>query len=677
MACCRYFLLLSLVLSTFNTFSQTPVIDSLQRIVDLGKKDEAEARALTSLAFQFKANDITKTKTFLYAGIALAKALDHPVILSGLYSQLTILHLENGRKDSSLYYLSALKQLVTRGEGADHNKILYNYHSAAGLFYTKQRSYKEALPYQLEALRISERMSDKLNTAGQYLNTGNLYKDLGDIRKALQYHLKALRSFEILGHKGGESFCYQGIANDFIVLNQYRQALPYIQQSLKLKKGLNDKTGMANAFTGLGNIYQRMKKFNDALTAHKNALQLAKELQLVTSEVISNYNIGLAYLSLKDTTNAVTYFDQCRKLARQLGDSTTAAAVNSKMVILQNNVSRRQEAEKDLLSSLQTSVSSGDKPQEITNYEYLAAHYARNKQFEKALEYTNRFHHLIDSQQNKDLQLQIKKLEAQYSLEKKEQEIALLKKDALLREASLQKQRAFQYGALLFFVLLLLIGLLAINRYRVIQRTKRLIEIERIRNNIASDLHDDIGSALTSINVMSTIAMQEHNNVEGVQKYFTKIKNYSGNMMESMSDIVWAINPDNDDLEKIIIRMKEFAGEMLEPAGINYHFREEDGVNGIKLDLGQRKDLFLIYKEALNNAVKYSSATEVDILFKRHNTTLQMQIQDNGKGFDEQQKTSGNGLRNMKNRARQMQAELQVVAVPGKGTGICLHIPVT
>ena len=102
-----------------------------------------------------------------------------------------------------------------------------------------------------------------------------------------------------------------------------------------------------------------------------------------------------------------------------------------------------------------------------------------------------------------------------------------------------------------------------------------MVEIEKLRNNIARDLHDDIGSALSSININSKMALSHASEQKLVKGQLEKIKEHSGKMMEGMSDIVWAINPVNDSLEKMIIRMKEFAVEMLEPLNINFAFNNK------------------------------------------------------------------------------------------------------
>ena len=200
---------------------------------------------------------------------------------------------------------------------------------------------------------------------------------------------------------------------------------------------------------------------------------------------------------------------------------------------------------------------------------------------------------------------------------------------------------------------------------------------EKLRSKIARDLHDEMGSTLTSINIISKVAMQQSGDDEKINQHLGKIKDNSSRMMESMSDMVWAINPSNDTFEKVALRMKEFAAELLEPAGINYFFREEGQMEKAVLNPEQRKDIYLIFKEALNNAVKYSAASEIDILLKKENGFVIMRVMDNGKGFDMVNYKSGNGIKNIKSRGLQMKAVVTIDSIPGTGTTISLQVPVT
>ena len=207
-------------------------------------------------------------------------------------------------------------------------------------------------------------------------------------------------------------------------------------------------------------------------------------------------------------------------------------------------------------------------------------------------------------------------------------------------------------------------------------KISKYLVAEKVRADIARDLHDEMGSTLTSINIMSTLALQQ-TGPDAINTNLQKIKNYSGDMMESMSDIVWAINPMNDSMDKMILRMRELAEELLEPARINYSFREEGMVRSLKLDVNQRKELYLVFKEALNNAVKYSGATELFILIKEEHGALHMQIKDDGAGFDINKNYSGSGIQNMHSRAGKINAELQIRSVTGTGTSVSIMLPLS
>ena len=206
-------------------------------------------------------------------------------------------------------------------------------------------------------------------------------------------------------------------------------------------------------------------------------------------------------------------------------------------------------------------------------------------------------------------------------------------------------------------------------------RISKYLTEEKLRSKIAKDLHDDMGSTLSSINIISKMVLQNNEHNEIAKDYLSKIKDNSGRMLESMSDIVWAINPVNDTLEKVILRMKEFTAEILEPLNINYSFNENGDLSAVELNLNQRKDFFLIFKEAINNAAKYSGCTEVSIELTKKDAFLTLVVHDNGKGFDKTIINSGNGLQNMHSRALAMKAEFQINTQSGGGVTVILSLP--
>jgi signal transduction histidine kinase len=262
-------------------------------------------------------------------------------------------------------------------------------------------------------------------------------------------------------------------------------------------------------------------------------------------------------------------------------------------------------------------------------------------------------------------------MEAKYQTQKKENEIALLKKDQQLQAVVIREQHVFQTAILVTLTLVVVIGALLFRWYRVMHRTRRQLEIERMRNHIAQDLHDDIGSTLSSINIISKMASQRPAD-ENTAGNFAQIEDHSGKMLSTMADIIWSISPGHDTLDEVLLHMKEFAAEILEPKNITYHFHESGNIQNLKIDAGIRKNLFLMFKEVLNNAMKYSHCTEIRIGLALTATRLTLDIRDDGQGFDFQEIRPGNGLNNLRERARMIQGQLEINSAPGQGTHVVI-----
>lgn len=211
-------------------------------------------------------------------------------------------------------------------------------------------------------------------------------------------------------------------------------------------------------------------------------------------------------------------------------------------------------------------------------------------------------------------------------------------------------------------------------------RLQRLLHVERVRNRLARDLHDDMGSTLSTINILSNIALQQKSLDEAKSKqYLNTISQSTHQMMEAMDDIVWSINPVNDSIAKIVARMKETAGTILEPQQIDYRFETDPQVLELHLSMEARREIFLIFKEALNNAVKYAGCSLVVVKLAKKGQELMLSISDDGVGFSMSEPDStvrGNGLKNMQIRAGNVNGKLSFVSEPGKGTTINLLLPI-
>lgn len=205
-------------------------------------------------------------------------------------------------------------------------------------------------------------------------------------------------------------------------------------------------------------------------------------------------------------------------------------------------------------------------------------------------------------------------------------------------------------------------------------RMRKARDIRRIRNKIASDLHDDLGATLSSISIMSELVNQQvKDQSPQASSLLEKIGSSSRNMIESVNDMVWAINPQNDSFENIIKRMRNFASEILSAKDIAFHFDFDKNLLESKLKMEMRRNFYLIFKEAVNNVAKYSRAANAFVMIWSRENNLKMTIRDDGSGFEMNNVKAGNGLINMQQRAEIMKARFNLESIPGKGTIIELE----
>lgn len=208
-------------------------------------------------------------------------------------------------------------------------------------------------------------------------------------------------------------------------------------------------------------------------------------------------------------------------------------------------------------------------------------------------------------------------------------------------------------------------------------RVNKILAVEKIRNNVARDLHDDMGSTLSTINILSSMAKSKMNTEPAkAGEYISKITDNSQRMMEAMDDIVWSIKPSNDSMQRIVARMREFATNVLEAKDIELVFFADELLFDVKLNMQARRDLFLIFKEAVNNAAKYSKAAKVNINITAEGKQLVLLVNDDGTGFDTKD-ADGNGLANMQKRAESLSGHIEIISDKGAGTSVKLVIPVS
>jgi ligand-binding sensor domain-containing protein/two-component sensor histidine kinase len=208
-------------------------------------------------------------------------------------------------------------------------------------------------------------------------------------------------------------------------------------------------------------------------------------------------------------------------------------------------------------------------------------------------------------------------------------------------------------------------------RYRVAQ----LVAIERVRTRIATDLHDDIGASLSQIAIQSELALGEADVSPGTANALGRIATTSRELVESMGDIVWAINPARDRVGDLLQRMRYFASDTLTGKNIEFSFNAPETGRDLALATEVRREVLLIFKEAVNNIARHARCSRADIDVRIERGGLFVQVADDGQGLESVARGNGHGLASIQARARRLNGRLEITTSAGGGTRLALHVP--
>ncbi|MEJ1242414.1 tetratricopeptide repeat protein [Chryseolinea sp. T2] len=580
-------------------------------------------------------------------------------------------HVEGNYDSSTMYYRQALSLAISAKHTTEEVSALQGIADN----FRRQTLHDSSHAYLEKAIKVAREHQLYGEEAGLYNDAGNVYVDRNNLKEALSSYIRAANLYDSATKDDiGRGRVLGNISNVHYLLGDYDKALEYVAQANAIAgatsydegiaynhklagriyrqkkmpdKALQeykvawvaydragDKYNLAELALGIGNLYYDLEEYNNALTEYRKALALAREISSRNLITHAYSAIGFAFYALRQWEGASAYMDSTRELASDVGNAYL----------------------------------------EMDAYEILSRVESELHHYERALAYKERYISIKDSLVAAENRNSIVEMEAKYQNDKKSAAIVLLTKEQEVKSAELERNRIVTGSIVIAFIAAVVISSLLLNRYRLLNRTKSEIEIERMRNQIARDLHDDIGSTLSSINIISQVALKEGTMGQSLDTHFRRIREQSSKMMENMSDIVWSIDPENDSMEKVVVRMKEFCGEILDSRDIIYSFENIELILGLNLNIESRKSLFLIFKEIVNNTAKYSEATRIDVVFGKAGSGWRMAIADNGKGFDKTTARKGNGLSNIQKRAVAMNAKVELQTEPGNGTTFILEV---
>ena len=593
-----------------------------------------------------------------------------------------------------------------------------------GLMHFEQGNYPEALKYYLAALKISEETGDENQITSLYGYIALIYLKEMRFPEALKYYGLKLKLEETVGEKTIISLTLQRIGDTYVRWAQqikkpdslkfrellFSEALKNYRAALIISEKEENKMGVSLSYAAIANTYHLQKNFSEALNNYFAAIKPRKALGQKGSIISYTLSIGEIYIELNKFSEARKFLNEALSVSMGLGNKIyikdsyehltaldiasgnwEGAYQNYRMfIIYRDSLVNKENTETILRQQIQYDFEKKEdslKYQQSLTDEKLKQQILLAQQQEQVLLLNEKEIALIENERrlfNNEKQLilnekQLNKLQFEKSLAdyavqkteaaKKQEQLTVLNKEKEIQSLELKKQKlAKNY----FIAGLILFAIISVFIYRN-HRTRQQLRLQTLRNKIASDLHDDIGSTLSSISIFSQMAQQQSKDVVPLLE---TIGENSRKMLDAMADIVWTINPENDQFEKIVLRMRSFAFELLGAKNIDFEFIADEDVTKMKLSMDVRKNLYLIFKEATNNMVKYSGADKAVFAIRGEKNNLILSIRDNGKGFDQLRFVTGNGLKNMRKRAEEIGATFVIDSKPGNGTTIELKLAI-
>jgi signal transduction histidine kinase len=550
----------------------------------------------------------------------------------------------------------------------------YSYHEAKaqwfdlyGVFKRDRSAYPDALELHKKALKLAQEWNNTKVEISALNNLGVVYRRLDESALALKYHLEALKLSEKTKDDYSASIALNSIGNIHVLLGHNQEAITYFRQCLPIAKRAKNDLGIAMNLNNIGEAYENLNMLDSAKHYYTESLHYNQHINVKKGTAIGYNSLGNVYKKEGRISEAIVLYRQALAINIALGDKIYVAG--NYINIGNAHVVEKQyaEAEKMLQKGLQIALSIQSKA-EVRNAAFGLMQLNENRQKYKEAFYFSKLYKLYaDSIVNEKNSRNVAQMEAIYEKDKEQQKIVFLEK-------AQKDNRLLTIAVVILLALSLIVGSLSLIRHRLRLRNKQLQRELEVRYQIAADLHDDLGSTLSSISILSSVLTQHCNNQNPSSEIIQKIFENAQNALKAIDDIIWSVNPKNNKFANLFVRIKEYAIPLFESKKIDSEISIPETANDLPLSLEVGRNSYLIIKEAINNLAKHSQCTRAKIIVTEKHPYIDVEIMDNGIGFDWQKESSRNGIKNMEERAKQINAQFSIISNQQEGTSIHLRL---
>lgn len=620
-------LLLSLFIGCINfIFCQNVESDSLNRLLSTAKPDTNKVHMYWNIGASILYQDPKTALAYFKKGAALATQLNFISGMEKCHNATSLSFSVNARYDSALVYINyAIPYAI---EAGNIKRLSLAYLNRADIFYNLE-NYGAALKDCDKAIVYAHKAKNNDGLGRIYVILNGIYRSLQQYPKAIASLDKSEYYFGLSGNRQMIAMNYSERANIFMYKNEMDKAIPLLKKAIIIADSLMDIENLAAYYMELGSVLSELGRLDEAESALNKALGYLKKTGNTHQQALLYQSISQVELQKKHFSKATEYGLKAYE-----------------MIKLENDLQREQTI--------------------VASLAKIYHEFGNEKEAYKFLEISASLSDSVVRQRFSTENLQIQN---SFEAKEKDRSIEMLAKDKEIQQQKLKQQLLLTIALGAIALLILLGAWMLINKNRFKQRLREL----ELRNKIAADLHDEVGSSLSSIHMLSHMANNTSN--DDTQKgILEKMATNAKETMDKMSDIVWMIKPNGKEAANLKQRIEGFAYEICSSKNIEIIIKLDD-LEETNLSMDQKKNVYLIFKEAMNNAVKYSDSAKVHVSLIKEGKFLMLTIKDFGKGFDAVKVSKGNGLNNMEMRAKELKATLVLTSTLGSGTTLTLNMP--
>jgi len=564
--------------------------------------------------------------------------------------------------------VDSMKKLLIKAQ-EDSNKVILINKLINEM--THSGNFNEMLDYSNLSLQLAQKLGYKKGEAQAYRLKGISLMNLGAHDDAISNQLLALKTSEKINDLNGIASANNNIGLVYKNELKYSKAIPYHKNAVELFKKVGNQDYLARTYTNVGDCYNAISAYDTAMLFYDSSLAIAIKLENERGIGLVYEVKGNSYYQQKKYSNAIAHYEIASGYSRKYHDSFDIAGLQyytaSSLIQLKQFNKARKKLDSALVFATQNKFIQGLQ----SCYEAYSRLDSSEDNYQSAFRNYKRFIFYKDSLTNEEKNVKIAQQVLQYEYEKKSL------REKLIATNTQQRLNFQKYLLLVGIVGVMVIAWLIIYQYKQKQLAKSALALEQSRTRISRDLHDELGSNLSSISMQASVAKRKLLRKEDASDIVEHISTSSQEMVSKMSDIVWSLLSENENATQLIERITNYCAITLPDHEINFEVINNLSDHDINIHTETLKELYLIIKEAIHNSLKHSDCKQINIGFSQDQHVFSVRISDNGNGFEigkPTRTTGGNGLKNMRQRAEKIGAKYKIISDKEKGTTISLDI---